>query len=148
MNTNANVHELLDQHRWLLNNGLFTDQTKDSLYLYGAIINKGITAVELSVDSNTKLIKYTLYADLSLLKDYNRYIALKNTDSILFMWKLKRLLKRHGNLEFLKILNGFVKTYCGPTWSVDLELKESSEYEDQGPPLNDDSKKDRDSVPR
>jgi len=147
MNTNANVHELLDQHRWLLNNGLFTDQTKDSLYLYGAIINKGITAVELSVDSNTKLIKYTLYADLSLLKDYNRYIALKNTDSILGMWKLKRLLKRHGNLEFLKILNGFVKTYCGPTWSVDLELKESSEYEDQGPPLNDDSKKDRDSVP-
>lgn len=146
MSTTSNVYEILDQHRWLLNNGLFTDQTKDSLYLYGAIINQGITAVELSVDSNTKIIKYTLYAELSLLKDYNRYITLKNTDSIFGMWKLKRLLKRHGNLEFLKILSSFVKTYCGPAWSVDLELKESSEYEDQRPTPNDDSKKDRDLI--
>lgn len=144
--TTGDVYEHLDQHRWLLNNGLFTDQTKDSLYLYGAIINQGITAVELSVNSNTKAVKYTLYAEPSLLKDYNRYIALKNTDSIFGMWKLKRLLKRHGNLEFLKILSGFVKTYCGPAWSVDLELKESSEYEDQRPTSNDDSKKNRDPI--
>lgn len=140
------VYEHLDQHRWLLNNGLFTDQAKDTLYLYGAIVNKQITAVELSVNSNTKAVKYTLYAEPSLLRDYNRYYALKNTDSIFGMWKLKRLLKRHGNLEFLKILSGFVKTYCGPTWSVDLELKESSEYEDKRPTPNDDPKEDRDPV--
>jgi len=44
-------------------------------------------------------------------------------------------------------LSGFVKTYCGPAWSVELELRESSEYEDQRPPSNDGSKKDRDPVP-
>lgn len=141
------VYEHVDQHRWLLNNGLFTDQAKDTLYLYGAIINQSITAVEVSVNSNTKIVKYIVYAPNSLLRDYDRYQALKGTGSILGMWKLKRLLKRHGNLEFLKILSGFVKTYCGPAWSVELDLKESSEYEDQRPTSNDDSKKDRDSVP-
>ena len=141
------VYEHVDQHRWLLNNGLFTDQAKDTLYLYGAIINQSITAVEVSVNSNTKIVKYIVYAPNPLLRDYNRYQALKGIGSILGMWKLKRLLKRHGNLEFLKILSGFVKTYCGPAWSVELELKESSEYEDQRPPSNDGSKKDRDPVP-
>ena len=120
------VYEHVDQHRWLLNNGLFTDQAKDTLYLYGAIINQSITAVEVSVNSNTKIVKYIVYAPNPLLRDYNRYQALKGIGSILGMWKLKRLLKRHGNLEFLKILSGFVKTYCGPAWSVELELKELS----------------------
>ena len=144
---NNDVYEYVDQHRWLLNNGLFTDQAKDTLYLYGAIINKNITAVEVSVNSNTKTVKYIVYAPSFLLKDYNRYQALKGTSSILGMWSLKRLLKRHGNLEFLKILSGFVKTYCGPAWSVDLELRESSEYEDQRPAPDDGAKKDRDPVP-
>lgn len=145
---NNDVYEHVDQHRWLLNNGLFTDQAKDTLYLYGAIINKHIKAVELSVNSNTKAINYVLFASRSLIKDYNRYHELKGTNSIFGMWKLKRLLKRHGNLEFLKILTGFVKTYCGPAWSVDLELKESSEYEDKRPTIDDDPEKDRDLVPR
>lgn len=143
---NNDVYEHVDQHRWLLNNGLFTDQTKDTLYLYGAIVNKNITAVEASINSNTKTIKYTLYAPTFLIRDYNRYKELKGASSIFGMWKLKRLLKRHGNLEFLKILSSFVKTYCGPAWSVDLEIKESSEYEDEGPTSNDDSKEDRVSI--
>jgi len=128
---NDNIHEHVDQHRWLMNNGLFTDQTKDTLYLYRAIVNKNIISVELSVNSNTKHIKYVLYLSSSLFKDYNRYQLLKHSTSLIGMWKLKRLLKRHGNLEFLKILSSFIKTYCGPSWSVELETKESSEYEEQ-----------------
>lgn len=142
---NDNIYEHVDQHRWLLNNGLFTDQAKDTLYLYGAIVNKSVTAVELSVNSNTKNIKYTLFFSPSFLKDYNKYLMLKNTTSLLGMWRLKRLLKRNGNLELLKILSSFVKTYCGPTWSVDLDIKESSEYEEELK-TDDDKVEDRDAI--
>lgn len=142
---NDNIYEHVDQHRWLLNNGLFTDQAKDTLYLYGAIVNKSVTAVELSVNSNTKNIKYTLFFSSSFLKDYNKYLMLKNTTSLFGMWRLKRLLKRNGNLELLKILSSFVKTYCGPAWSVDLDIKESSEYEEELK-TDDDKVEDRDAI--
>lgn len=142
-----NINEYLDQNRWLLNNGLFTDAAKDNLHLYGSIVNPKITAVELVVDTNSKNINYTLYGSRSLIRAYNSYTALRSSTSLWDMWKLKRLLKRHGNLEFKNILTGFVKTYCGPNWSVDASLRESSEYEDTRPTPSDDTDQDRQSVP-
>jgi hypothetical protein len=139
----SSINEYVDQNRWLLNNGLFTDAAKDNLHLYGAIINQNITAVELTVDINTKHVDYILYAPKTLIRAYNRYIDLRSSTSLWDMWKLKRMLKRHGNLEFKKMLNGFVKTYCGPSWSVDVSVRESSEYEDTRPAPTDDSKEDQ-----
>jgi|APGre2960657505_1045072.scaffolds.fasta_scaffold30649_2 hypothetical protein len=141
-----NINEYVDQNRWLLNNGLFTDAAKDNLHIYGGLANKSITAVELVVDTNTKHIKYVLYAPKSLLRAYNRYIDLHSSSSLWDMWRVKRLLKRHGNLEMSRMLNSFVKTYCGPAWNVDVSLKESSEYEDTKPTPSDDSEEDRQSV--
>ena len=138
-----NINEYVDQNRWLLNNGLFTDATKDNLHLYGAIVNKNITAVEVVVDTNTKHIKYTLYVPQKLIMAYNRYMDLRGSGSVFNMWRIRRLLKRYGNLEIARMLNGFVKTYCGPTWGVDVSLKESSEYEDTRPQIIDDTEKDK-----
>mgnify|MGYP006276113063 CR=1 FL=1 len=136
-------NEYLDQQRWLMNNGLFTDNTKDTLFLYGSIVNKGITALELSIDSENKRISYTLYASPSLIKAYNRYQELKNSSSLWDMWKLKRLLKTNGNLELKQILSAFVTAYCGPGWATEMILKKSSEYEDQGSKVIDGERKDR-----
>lgn len=138
-----NINEYVDQNRWLLNNGLFTDATKDNLHVYGAIVNKNVTAVEVLVDTNTKHIKYTLYVPQKLILAYNRYMNMRSSTSLIDMWRTKRLLKRHGNLEVGKMLNGFVKTYCGPAWNVDVSLKESSEYEDTRPQPIDDTEKDQ-----
>lgn len=132
-----NINEYIDQHRWLLNNGLITDSAKNNLYLYGAIINKSIFAVELSIDTTTKNLNYTIYVTKQLLMAYNRYHELKSSTSLFTMWRLKRMLKKHGNLEFHRMLDSFVKTYCGPTWGVSLSLKEKSEYEnDESTPVD------------
>jgi hypothetical protein len=139
MNTISN--EYLDQHRWLINNGLFTDNTKDTLFMYGSIVNKLITAVELSVDSDTKHISYVLYAAPSLIKAYNKYHELKLSSSLWAMWRIKRLLSRNGNLEFQQIISAFVKTYCGPGWTASMQLKASSDYEEQRSKANDDKGK-------
>lgn len=137
------VNEYIDQHRWLLNNGLITDSAKNNLYLYGAILNKSIYAVELSVNTDAKSLIYTLYVSKKLFTAYNRYNGLKLEKSILGLWRLKRLLKSNGNLEFEKMLSVFVKTYCGPNWQVQVHVKEKSEYEKDGPTYADDSAKDK-----
>lgn len=138
-----NIGEHLDQHRWLLNNGLISDSTKNNLYIFGTILNKSIYAVDLSIDTNTKLLTYTIYVPKTLLLAYNRYNDLRSRNSIFGLWKAKRLLKKHGNLEFSSMLNNFVKTYCGPRWEVALKIKEKSEYETNGPTSADDSAKDQ-----
>jgi hypothetical protein len=136
-------NQYLDQQRWLMNNGLFTDSSKDTLFMYGSLVNKFITAVEVSIDSDNKHVSYTLYAASSLIRAYNKYHELKGSASLWDMWQIKRLLKKHGNLELRDILNSFVMTYCGPGWGTDLTVKKNSEYEEQGPKTTDDTGKDR-----
>jgi hypothetical protein len=40
------------------------------------------------------------------------------------------MLRREGNLNFKHLLNRFVKEYCGPKWSVDLEVVDYDSYVD------------------
>lgn len=140
-----NIDQLVDQQRWLMNNGLFTDNIKDTLFLYGSIANKHITAVELVVNTDEKVITYTLYAPSTLHLAYNKYNTLKTDKSLLSIWRVKRLLTKYGNLEIHSILDSFVKTYCGPNWKTNMLLKKSSEYEDEPKTFNDDKESDRSS---
>ena len=139
-------NEHLDQQRWLMNNGLFTDSSKDTLFMYGSFVNRLITAVEVSIDADNKCVSYVLYAAPPLIKAYNRYYELKGSTSLWDMWRIKRLLKKHGNLEMRQILNSFVKAYCGPSWDTDLTIKKSSEYEEQQPKAADNTGKNRQAV--
>jgi hypothetical protein len=67
------LRENLDQQRWLMNNGLFSDSSKNSLYLYGALAHKLVTEVELSVDPQNRVVSYILYAKRRLLKVISAY---------------------------------------------------------------------------
>jgi hypothetical protein len=125
-----NIEEHIDQQRWLINNGLMTDSAKNNLYVYGAIVHPSVKAVEVSIDVGSKLTNYTLYADSKFIDLYNKYHDLKYTQTIMGLWRLRRILKKNGNLEFGTILDRFVKSYCGPQWSARASIKDIKEYED------------------
>ena len=127
---NIPVEEHLDHQRWLMNNGLLNDLHKDTLYLYGTLIHKDVRAVELNIDTENKVLEYIIYIDHKLIKSYNLYNRLRLTNDIIGLFRLKRLLKKKGNLNFMTILNSFVKDYCGPKWIVKLEIKDFSSYEE------------------
>lgn len=124
------VEEHLDHQRWLMNHGLLNDLHKDTLYLYGTLVHKEVQAVELKIDVESKVLEYTIYLSSKLIKSYELYIRLRASNSIIDLWRLKRLLKKKGNLNFMTILSGFVKDYCGPKWNVKLEVKDFRSYEE------------------
>lgn len=124
------VEEHLDHQRWLMNHGLLNDLHKDTLYLYGTLIHKQVQAVELNITPESKTLEYIVYLDSRLFKSYKLYNELRKSDSIIGLWRLKRLLKKEGNLNFMAILSDFVRNYCGPKWGVKLEVKDFSSYEE------------------
>lgn len=122
------IEEYVDQRRWLLNNGLITDDVKNQLFLYGSIVHKDIQAVELHVEPLTKLIQYKVYANTDLIKKIAQYHVLSKSTSLFGMWRFKRLLKKEGVLDFQRVLNNFVKDFCGPKWSVTVETVDFNSY--------------------
>lgn len=130
-NTDANLEEYVDQRRWLLNNGLVTDDVKNQLFFCGSIVHKDVQAVELQIDSDNKHIYYTVYVDKELLAKIKKYEILSKADSLFGMWRFKRLLKKEGSLDFNQVLNSFVKDYCGPKWKVSVSVLDFSGYVDE-----------------
>ena len=127
---NIPVEEHLDHQRWLMNNGLLNDLHKDTLYLYGTLVHKDVRAVELNIDIENKVLEYIIYIDHKLIKSYNLYNKLRYTSNIIDLFRLKRILKNKGNLNFMAILNSFIKDYCGPKWAIKLEIRDFSNYEE------------------
>ena len=124
------VNNMVDQQRWLLDNGLFTDLAKDNLYLYGTLAHKDIFAVHVMIHAEDKKIIYKLYAPASLLKKVENYHSWTASTSLWDMWRLKRLVKNNGDLNFAVVLGRFIKTYCGPKWRVEVQLDHSENYID------------------
>lgn len=124
------LNDHLEHQRWLINNGFINDLHKDNLYMYGAILNLNIVAVELSVSVESKVVQYSLYANDKLIKALVKYNKLKDTKSLYGLWRLKRLLKKHGPLNFSDMLNKFVRDYCGKQWKAELTILRDSDYKD------------------
>ena len=125
------IENHVDQQRWLINNGLFNDMHKDNLYLFGALVHKNVLAVKLSIDIATKTISYQLYCSRSLVEALAKYNKLRDSEKLLDLWKLKRLLKKEGNLNFGILINGMVKNFCGPKWTTAVEVKDVKDYEEE-----------------
>jgi hypothetical protein len=122
------IKDNLDHQRWLIDNGLITDIHKDNLYIYGAICHPGIKAVELNINVDTKKLEYFLYIDLALEKTLNKFNTLKDSKSIWHLWLLKRLLKKHGNLNIPTLISKMVVSYLGPKWSTTSHFRPLAEY--------------------
>lgn len=123
-----NLEEYVDQRRWLLNNGLVTDDVKNQLFFCGSIVHKEVQAVEVDIVPEQKLVKYRIYIDADLIKKVARYFVLSKSTSVFDMWRFKRLLKKEGSLDFQQLLNNFVKDFCGPKWNVAVEIVDFNTY--------------------
>lgn len=125
---NKKLAEFLDQQRWLLNNGLISEHVKDQLFFCGSIVHKEVQAVELDIIVESKQINYKIYVNSALLKRHLLYKKLSVSTSLWGMWRFKRLLKREGSLDFERILNKFVKDYCGPHWKAAAQVIDFDTY--------------------
>jgi hypothetical protein len=126
----TNVTEIMDSDRWLLNNGLVSDNVKNQLFFCGSIVHKDVQAVEVNVTPETRLVDYIIYVSPELVKKIAKYKELSLSKSVFGMWRFKRLLKREGCLDFQKILNSFVADYCGPKWNVKASVLGFDSYVD------------------
>jgi hypothetical protein len=122
------ILDYIDNQRWLLNNGLFNDASKNQLFLFGSIVHKDVQAVDLAIDPANKRIGYTIYVTNSLLKKIEKYKELSTSKSFFGMWRFKRLIEKEGNLNFRHVLSNFVKDYCGKDWAADVEVRNIAEY--------------------
>lgn len=125
-----NIPEHIDQQRWLMNNGLLTDEAQNNLYVYGTLVHNSVQAVEVAIDVSKRTIHYSLYAPMSTIKAFTKYSILKDSTSIFSLLRLRFLLKKYGNLNIGGILKSFIVDYCGPNWSVSFELKDIKDYKD------------------
>lgn len=122
------LEQYVDQRRWLLNNGLVTDDVKNQLFFCGSIVHREVQAVELELEAENKLVKYKIYIDKDLMNKIDTYNVLSKSTSLFGMWRFKRFLKKEGALDFRQILNKFVKDYCGASWNVSVELVDFNTY--------------------
>lgn len=123
-----NLEEYVDQRRWLLNNGLITDDVKNQLFFCGSIVHKEVQAVEVDIVPENKLVKYRIYIDEDLINKIAKYHVLSKSTTLFGMWRFKRLLKKEGALDFQQVLNSFVRDFCGPKWSVTVETVDFKTY--------------------
>lgn len=128
---NKELAKYIDQERWLLNSGLASDSAKNQLFMYGSIVHKDVRAVELNLNFESKLVSYIIYVDDRLLSKHRKYMKLSTSKGLWGLWRFRRMLKKEGNLNFRHLLERFVKTYCGPKWSVGLEVTSYSTYVDK-----------------
>lgn len=124
------INDHVDHQRWLIDNGFINDLHKDNLYMYGTIVHKDVRAVEVHIETETKNISYEIFVDSGLQKKIDKYNRLVNSTKIFDLWLFRRLLRKEGNLNFKSVLIGFVKTYLGPKWNVNVVIKSIKEYEE------------------
>ena len=125
------LQNFIDHQRWLIKNGLFTDIAKDNIYLYGSLVHKDITALHVVIDKDHKCIEYKLYVKLSLLNKVISFNNLRKSDKLIDMWRLRRLVKKDGNLDFALVLNRFVRDFCGSEWRATVSIHDIAEYRDE-----------------
>lgn len=127
---NTDIAQIMDSDRWLLNNGLVSDNVKNQLFFCGSIVHRDVQAVELSIRPETKLVDFIIYVSPELIKKIALYSKLSVSKSLFGMWRFKRLLKKEGCLDFQRLLNSFVTDYCGPKWAAKATILSFDSYVD------------------
>lgn len=128
MSEKTKTAQLIDHKRWLLNNGLADNGIKNDLFMYGAVCHPKVKAVNLDVDFLKKSVYYDLYFDKSTLERIGKFKKLAENDTIFNLWRLRRMVKKYGNLHVEQILRNFIGDYAGPNWSTDIRLHDVTTY--------------------
>lgn len=124
------LSEYVDQQRWLLNNGLVTDDVKNQLFFCGSIVHRDVQAVEMDLEPDSRFVNYKIYVNKDLIKKIDTYKELSSATGLIGMWRFKRLLKKEGSLDFQKVLSKFVSDFCGSKWTTTVEVIDFNKYVD------------------
>lgn len=124
------VGDELDHQRWLMNNGLFTQSSKNNLYAYGSLVHTEVQAVDLAIDIDSRTFTYTIYVPAFILKAKQDIDFLKSKKTLWSLFKLRRLIKKYGHLDFYPVLMNFILDYCGPNWKVNLIVDNIKNYKE------------------
>lgn len=114
-----------------MNNGLFSEPAKNQLFIYGSIVHPDVRAVELDINVEEKIFNYTIYVPYSLIKKINKYEKLSKSTGFWGLRRFRSFLKKEGDLNLKAILSGFVYDYCGPSWQIELEVKDIANYSEE-----------------
>jgi hypothetical protein len=124
------IKDHIDHQRWLIDNGFINDLHKDSVYLYGTLVHPDVKAVQCTVSVETKIVDYTLYLNKKTLSAYFKFHELSQSNSIIGLWRFKNLIKTQGDMNFQKVLTGFISDYLGPKWKISVTVKDFDSYEE------------------
>lgn len=127
---NEELIKMIDQERWLLNNGLISDSVKNQLFFCGSIVHKDVQAVEVAIKADAKIVDYIIYVSPKLFRNIEKYKLLSTSNTLFGMWRFKRLLKKEGCLDFRKVLGSLVGEYCGPKWTASATVLNFDSYVD------------------
>jgi hypothetical protein len=132
---NNDTQDHIDHQRWLIDNGFINDLHKDTLYMYGSLVHKEVSAVYCCIDIANKLVKYEVFLTTENLKKYYKFHTYLNKQlsqrgGIIDMWLFKRFINKNGSFDFKKVLTNFVKSYLGTSWNVELQVKDVKDYEE------------------
>jgi hypothetical protein len=75
-------------------------------------------------------VSYQVFVSKSLYSLIHKHETLSKDDSIIGLWRFKRLISKEGDLRFNNTLNAMIKDYCGSSWSTDLIVRPIAEYVD------------------
>jgi hypothetical protein len=120
----------LEHHRWLLNNGIVSDYVNNNLYMYGSIVHRDVVGLHVEIDVARKHVKYTVFFTDDMMDKIDKFTRWQNSDSIITLWRLRRLIKKEGNLNFEAIVQRFVKDFCGPAWTASAIVDNVSNYKE------------------
>jgi len=127
---NSELAKYVDNQRWLMNSGLFTDAAKNMLFMYGSIAHPQVKAVDLNIDVENKSVDFKIYLPKPVMKKILKYYKLSKSTNFWGLRCFKNFLKKEGDMNFKNILSGFVRDYCGPNWSANVEIFDFADYEE------------------
>lgn len=128
---NKELMSYVDNQRWLMNNGLFSEPAKNQLFMYGSIVHPDVRAVELDINVEDKELSYSIYLPRSIMKKIHKYEKLSKSTGFWGLRRFRNFLKKEGDLNLQAILQGFVLDYCGPGWQVNLEVDDIANYSEE-----------------
>lgn len=132
--------EFIDQHAWMVNNNLFTDEIKDNIAMVGYCIIEEVVSSSVEIDFNINEVTYSLVLPQTLIDGLNLLNKYKSGAKLGFFETrtLKKfLLKKKENDEgglgydLEKIADKFVKGYLNKTWSAKVKIINVKDYNEK-----------------
>lgn len=118
----------INQHKWLLNNGLVTSFMQNNLYTFGYLCCQGVQAAHVEIDTQNKKVLYTLYMTPKFLSIISKFEAVRTSKTLWGLWRTKRMLKKYGNLDARSVLQRYAGQLCGDKWTVEVKVADIATY--------------------